>query len=345
VREVCCVWQHKQQEEKHKTIPVFVPHWGCPQSCLFCNQKKITGQKEEMTTERAREIIRQGIAKKKPDDVLEIGFFGGSFTGIPAGQQEALLGLAKEALDAGHVQGIRLSTRPDYINETVIHRLLRFDVTCVELGAQSMQDEVLLLNKRGHTAHQTRQAAKMIKDSGMKLGLQMMVGLPGDTEAMAMDTAEQFANMNADCVRIYPTLVICDTELQAWYKSGQYHPLSVDEAVSVCSRLYQYFTEKDIQVIRVGLLETEEGSLVAGPYHHAFGELVRSHLFYETILKALKKHLKKEWTVFVHPQDVSAVMGQKRENLIRLKEALSLEALHIVQDSEVTRGTVITEAK
>ncbi|MBQ4517797.1 MAG: radical SAM protein [Clostridia bacterium] len=320
---------------KHKTIPIFVPHWGCPCDCLFCDQKKITGLREEMTPERAALIIEEGISRKQPGDVLEIGFFGGSFTGIPAPKQEALLSLAHKAKLAGKVDGIRLSTRPDYINETVLKRLLSFGVTTVELGAQSMDDDVLAFNRRGHSAEQTKRAAQAIRESGIGLGLQMMIGLPGDSFEKAMMTAEEFAKLSPDCVRIYPTLVIRDTGLDELYKNGQYTPLSVEEAVWQCSRLYRFYTERNIEVIRMGLLDMKTEDLVAGPFHPAFGELVLSEVCYNSICMKMASITSDKVSVRVHPRFVSVLCGQKRRNIIRLQEEFGLHKIDIIQDESV----------
>ncbi len=322
---------------KHKTIPIFVPHRGCPKDCLFCDQKSITGQKEPMTPAKAAETIRIGIEHKKPDEILEIGFFGGSFTGIPASEQEAFLSLAYAAKEAGLVDGIRLSTRPDYINETVLERLKKYGVTCVELGAQSMDDTVLTLNRRGHTAKQTKVAAKMIQKSGISLGLQMMIGLPGNTEVGAMKTAEAFAELAPDCVRIYPTLVIRGTGLADLYKSGDYTPLTVSEAAEQCAALHQFFTERNITVIRMGLLQTEPETVVAGPMHPAFGELVLSRIFYHKLMPKLADCAGKRAEISVHPKDVSAVLGQNRENIEIIKEKSGLLKLLVMQDETIKR--------
>ncbi len=291
-----------------------------------------------MTPEKAAESIRIGIEHKKPDEILEIGFFGGSFTGIPISQQEALLSIAYEAKKAGFVDGIRLSTRPDYINETVLERLNQYGVTCVELGAQSMDDKVLALNRRGHTMEQTKTAANMIRKSGISLGLQMMVGLYGDTEEGAMKTAEEFAALSPDCVRIYPTLVIRGTGLCALYESGTYTPLTISEAVKQCADLYQFFTERNITVIRMGLLQTEPETVVAGPLHPAFGELVLSRIYYNKILPKLTGCAGREIEISVHPKDVSALCGQNRDNILAIKEKSGLAGLVILQDETIARG-------
>ncbi len=330
-------------KNKYKTIPIFVPHWGCPCDCLFCDQKKITGIREEMTPERAADIIETGILHKLPGEHLEIGFFGGSFTGIPVQKQENLLELAFKARESGKVDGIRLSTRPDYINEEVLDRLLHFGVTTVELGAQSMDDDVLSMSHRGHTVEQTRASARLIVNRGLGLGLQMMVGLPGDTAEKTAKTATEFCELKPDCVRIYPTLVIRGTALDELYQKGQYRPLSVEEAVTRCCFLYQYFTERNVDVIRMGLLQMKEEDISAGPYHPAFGELVQSAVFCEQLSQAICNFAQKNLVIHVHPRYLSIANGQKKSNIHQLKVKHGLDCLKMIPDEMVPWGEFFVE--
>ncbi len=321
-----------------------MPHLGCPGACLFCNQTRITGQQEAMTPERAKEIIETSLQNRQKGEYWEIGFFGGSFTGIPEKEQEALLKVAQEAVRAGLADGIRLSTRPDYINESVLERLVFYGVTTVELGAQSMDDAVLAANRRGHTARQTRKAAEAILAKGLHLGLQMMIGLPKDTPEKAMKTAEAFAAMKAECVRIYPTLVIRGTGLADLYEKGEYAPLTVDEAVSQCATLYGYFTEQNIDVIRMGLLEMPADDVLAGPFHPAFGELVMSAACYEELFAKLQNFKGDALQISVNPRYVSVFLGQGRKNIKKITEVLSLRSLEVIQDETVPWGkTKVTQ--
>ncbi|MBE7041037.1 MAG: radical SAM protein [Ruminococcaceae bacterium] len=326
---------------KHKTIPIFVPHWGCPQDCLFCNQKVITGQKEEMTGERAAEIIAAGLQNKKPGDVVEIGFFGGSFTGIPAKTQEALLTPAYEALSAGAVDGIRLSTRPDYISDSVLARMKRFGVTTIELGAQSMHDDVLLRCNRGHSAEQTEQAAKQIKEAGFSLGLQMMLGLPGDSFEKAVMTAERFIALAPGCVRIYPTLVLKGTGLATEYEAGRYQPVSLEDAVEQCAVLYDMFQKHNIDVIRMGLLDMEPEAICAGPYHPAFGELAMSRVCYKQLAEKVAPFTGKRILIKTHPRFVSTLVGQKRMNIRKLQTEFDIKQIEIEQDCTLGQNKFI----
>lgn len=332
---------HNAAVTRNKTIPIFVPHWGCPQNCLFCDQKKITGQKEEMTPARAAALIREGVAHKRQGDRLEVGFFGGSFTGIPAEQQEALLAVAYRALSAGEIDGIRLSTRPDYINAPILARLQRYGVTTVELGAQSTDDEILRLSRRGHTAAQIWQAAEQIRAADMQLGLQMMIGLPGDTAEKTEQTARDFIAMQAACVRIYPTLVIRGTALCDWYESGRYTPLSTEEAVERSSLVYRLFTDAGVTVLRIGLLQPEPTSLVAGPYHQAFGELVLSRTCLHRLAEDLVGFKGESLTLWVHPRYVSVLCGQKRCNIERLRQLVHTDKIRIIQSETVPYGRVL----
>ena len=322
---------------RHKTIPVFVPHWGCPQDCLFCNQKAITGQKEDVTAEYVSELITVTTQKAKSDDVIEVGFFGGSFTGIPVGIQEALLKPAYEALVAGKIHGIRLSTRPDYISESVLLRLKQFGVSTVELGAQSMDDSVLLKSRRGHNADQTIKAAKMIKNAGFHLGLQMMLGLPEDTFEKSVKTAEKFIELEPSCVRIYPTLVLKHTSLAKEYESGRYQVLTVEEAVEQCAVLYAMFKHKSIDVIRMGLLDMEPEAICAGPYHPAFGELVMSKVCYKRLAESVAPFAGRDIIIKTHPRYVSTLVGQKRANIRKLQEEFNIKKIEIEQDSALGR--------
>jgi len=325
--------------KKHKTIPVFVPHLGCPQDCLFCNQKKITGELQQVTAERVQELIQIAAKHKQERETLEIGFFGGSFTGISPAVQEALLKPALEAKKQGILDGIRLSTRPDYINQEVIDRLLRFGVTTVELGAQSMDDEVLKRANRGHEAVQTVEAARMIKANGLGLGLQMMIGLPGDTLKKTLQTAEAFCEMEPACVRMYPTLVIKETALAELWKANKYQPLSLDDAVDWCKQLYQIFTAKQIDVIRMGLLNMKPEDVLAGPYHPSFGELVLSAACYDELKKAVTGYPSKFLRLQMHPSYVSVLCGHRKKNIMKLKEEFGFEDIKIIHAESMRRGS------
>lgn len=301
---------------KQRIIPLFIPHAGCPNACVFCDQKKITG----MTTPVTPEIVRQEIDLSLPYAGVgaELAFYGGSFTAMPGNIQEGLLSAAEDYLRRGQLGSIRLSTRPDAIDRGVCERLHRYGVSTVELGCQSLDDEVLRLSDRGHTAGDTQQAVELLKEYGFSVILQMMTGLPGDDGKAARETAEKIIALQPDGVRIYPTVVLRGTKLEEMMKAGKYEPHTVEQAVEVCAEVYQRFLEESIPVIRVGLNPTEDlsgGEAVAGAYHPALGEKVLSRI-YRHWAEALLLDFSGTQAVFsVHPSRVSVMVGQKRENL------------------------------
>lgn len=329
--------------KKHINIPIFVPHLGCPNDCSFCNQKKITGVSTTVTAADVRETVENHLKTIDTNSCdIEIGFFGGSFTGIEPSLQEELLGAAYKFLNSGMINGIRLSTRPDYIDEIVLERLNRFGVTTVELGAQSMNDDVLKKNMRGHTAADTIKASALIKSYNIGLGHQVMLGLPTDTKETAIDTVKKIIELKPDCARIYPTLVIRDTMLAHWYENGSYMPLTLSDAINQSKEALKLFRQADINVIRIGLLSSDninpDADVLAGPYHPAFGELVESELVYDELCKQMASIDGETVEISVNPRFVSTLVGCKRENIKRLKETFRLRDIKIVQDGSVKLG-------
>ncbi len=323
-------------------IPVFVPHLGCPHACVFCNQRRITGQARPADAETVREAIRR--AQQIPCSAKrELAFYGGSFTAIEEERQIELLSAAKEAMEAGKIDAIRLSTRPDAIDASVLARLRAYDVETVELGAQSMDEAVLAACRRGHTVGDVRRASAMIKASGMRLVLQMMTGLPGDTPEKSLKTAEELIACMPDGVRIYPTVVVMDTELCGLWLAGMYREHSVEDAVSVCAQIVPLFEEAGIPVIRLGLNPTEDlsgGDAVAGAYHPALGELVKSRIFYNRASAQLSGIAPGSRVVLeVHPSQLSQMIGQHRENITRLREAFALADVR-VRPADVPCGEI-----
>lgn len=314
---------------KHFNIPLFVPHKGCPNDCVFCNQKRITSNIKSVTGEDVEKIISEHLKTLPQDAYIEAAFFGGSFTGIPMEEQKELLSVAKAYYDKGLISGIRLSTRPDYISYEILDLLKSKSVTTIELGVQSLDSEVLKKSNRGHDESVVIKASEMIKEYGFSLGLQMMTGLPGDTFEKSVETAEKFIKIKPDFVRIYPTLVIKDTELENMYNSGAYIPQSIDDAVRLCKHLKVNFLENDIQVIRVSLQPTDEispdASVVAGPFHPAFGELVDNEIFYDLISDITKDLTDCKVTVAVDVKDVSKAIGNKKINIKRLKSERNID--------------------
>ena len=311
---------------RHANIAFFVPHLGCPHQCSFCNQKNISGSAFSPSPAQVEKVCTKAAEQLENRDFpAEIAFFGGSFTAIDPALMRSLLKAAYPFVANGAFDGIRVSTRPDAINPAILKILKDYGVTTVELGAQSMDDAVLSQNARGHTAQQVAEASNLIRREGFSLGLQMMIGLPGETAEGYRETAKKIALLCPDGVRIYPSLVVEGTDLARWYREGRYIPLTVEEAVGKTAWLLRFFEEKGISVIRAGLHaeQTLEQSCIAGPYHPAFGELCYSRVWLDRLMERLEKDglSQKALEVFVSPSLLSQAIGQKRENIRRLSEA------------------------
>lgn len=308
---------------KHSNIALFVPHNGCPHACSFCDQRQITGHTSQPT---AQDVVNAVETAKKSlgSDIAnaELAFFGGSFTAIDQDYMTELLRAAYPYVASGELCGIRISTRPDAIDDEILDVLKQYGVTSIELGAQNMSDAVLSANHRGHTADDVRRASELIKNNGFSLGLQMMTGLYKSSDELDRYTAIELAELKPDTMRIYPTVVLKGTELYALYERGEYEPQKLDEAVRLCSELLQYFEEQGIQVIRLGLHDSDSlrESMAAGAYHPAFRELCESEILYRNSLAALKRNGIWEGVAefFVNPRSVSRFIGQKKKNLQRL---------------------------
>ncbi len=302
----------------HSNISIFVPHVGCPNKCSFCNQRYITGvNKAPMPTDVIEAV---NVAKKSPKfdpETTEIAFFGGSFTAINRNYMKDLLDTAYEFVKDGTVKGIRISTRPDAVDDEILEILKGCGVTAIELGAQSLIGRVLRMNNRGHTVQDVVNASELIKKYGFELGLQMMTGLYCDSDEGAIKTAKKVIEIKPDTVRIYPTIVLKDTDLGALYDDGKYKPQTLSEAVELASRLYTMFSENDIKVIRLGLHSIEEKAFKAGPWHPAFSELCQSNIMLNSALKLIKE--KGDYIIYVGKSDVSKMIGQKRSNILHLK--------------------------
>lgn len=308
---------------KHINVALFVPDEGCPHRCSFCNQKTISGKTKRLRTEDIDSAVKTAL-ESADCNKGEIAFFGGSFTAIDKDYMISLLERAKMYIDKGLFAGIRISTRPDCISEEILDILKHYGVTSIELGCQSMSDEVLRLNNRGHLAKDVVYSAGMIKSYGFELGVQMMTGLYGDDNETAIETAKKLIALSPDTARIYPTVVLENTELERLYKSGEYTPQSVDEAAELCSELLMMFHEKGIRVIRVGLHSggnVEEG-YVAGAYHPAFREICESRIYLRKVLSEIKRQgtPKGDLTVTVGSSYVSMMSGQKKFNSEKLRE-------------------------
>ncbi len=334
--------------KKQYIIPIFVPHLGCPNDCIFCNQKSISGQKSNMTKEKAKEIIENYLKSiDKENAQIEIAFFGGSFTAIEEERQEELLQVASEFVKSGQVESIRVSTRPDAIDKKILKRLKKYKVKTIELGVQSSNNYILKRINRGHTFEDVKRAAKLIRWNGFRLGVQMMVGLPESTTIDEINTAKELIKLKPKMVRIYPVLVIKNTPLEKELEKGTYKPLTLVQAVEVCKEIVRLFHDKNIDIIRIGLQPTDEISepgsekseVVAGPYHPAFRQLVESAMWYDAIVGKIKRlNVKvKEVEVTVNPVDANNVIGHKKENVKNLKELYDLN-LVLKQDSKMKQG-------
>ena len=334
--------------KKQYIIPIFVPHLGCPNDCVFCNQRSISGQQKMITKEDIEKTIEKYLENIKVQDAkIEVAFFGGSFTGIDEQKQEEFLQTAYEYIKQGKIESIRISTRPDYINKNILKRLKKYKVKTIELGVQSANDYILKRCSRGHTFSDVKKASRMIRWRGFKLGHQMMVGLPESTRLDEINTAKELIKLKPKMVRIYPVLVIKNTKLEKEFMEEKYVPLTVVQAVETCKELVSMFNKKGIEIIRIGLQNTDEitdpktegSEVVTGPYHPAFRQLVESGLWYDTIVAKIKKlNVKvKKVQVTVNPQDVNNVIGHKKENVIKLKDIYDVDLI-LKQDKNIKQG-------
>ncbi len=263
--------------KKQLIIPVFIPFAGCPHRCIYCNQQSITSTSGLPAMEEVEEVVRRHLSTWKGGGIKELAFYGGTFTALPHTLQKRYLECARRLMEEGAIDSVRISTRPDCVDKGTVEFLCSYGVKTVELGAQSMVDEVLELVERGHTAADTIEAFKVLRAADMTVGIQIMPGLPGDTEDTVLETAQQVVALSPQLVRIYPALVIRDTPLERLFSEGSYTPWPLEKMVRICARLYRLFTAEGIGVIRMGLQPTEGlvKSLISGPFHPAFGDLVR----------------------------------------------------------------------
>jgi len=303
---------------KHYNIPVFLPELACPFQCSYCNQSKISGQLCLPQVDEIKSLIERNIQTfPQIERKVEIAFFGGNFTGLPAKTQISYLDIAEEFVQKGLVQGIRLSTRPDYIDGSKLELLKKYSVKTIELGAQSLDDEVLSLSGRGHTSQDVFDAAGLILNHGFRLGLQMMIGLPGDAFEKARATANKIIAAGAHETRIYPCLVIKDTQLEKLYQQGSYTALSLNQAVEWTSELLNLFELGGVRVIRIGLHPSEElngSGLIAGPYHPSFKELVMTSLWRKLFEKESNWPKTRKMKIHVNPKEINFAVGYMATN-------------------------------
>lgn len=327
---------------KKVTVPFFISHAGCPHRCVFCDQTKIAGESNPLPGEA--EILDKIRAYRETSGgkPLEVAYFGGSFTSLPRSSREALLDPLQPLLGTGEVSGIKVSTRPDSIDATVARFLMKRGVRIVELGVQSMDDEVLEFAGRGHGALHVTRAAGFLKKEGIRVGVQLMPGLPGDTERKSLQSLHRVLDLRPDFLRIYPTVVIAGTELERLYKEGRYAPLTRESAVRLCKMMLHRALKAGVPVIRIGLQPTDDlrrdGVVVAGPYHPAFRQIVESDLCLD-LLRLLTERLSAPGdalTIECFPSRVSDVMGQRKINIERIMKDFGVVVTEVRRNAELS---------
>jgi len=333
--------------EKPFVIPVFIPHSGCPHRCAFCNQWAVTGRRQDPTSDQLKREIEDFLRFKGPRRKgVQVAFYGGNFLGLPIEGIRRMMDSVCPFLQSGRVDAVRFSTRPESVTADRLDALGKIPIAAVELGAQSMDDAVLSRSRRGHTVKDTQAAVGLLKRRGYPVGLQLMVGLPGEDRHSLMLTAARAADLSPDSVRIYPTLVFENSLLARWFRDGTYTPLTLDEAVARSQVLYQAFTQRNIRVIRMGLQSTpalQNGkSILAGPFHPAFGELVMSAIFLEKARQALRANppASRSAVVRVHPQSLSKMRGLKNQNLTILRSRFQLRCIAVLPDPSLCKDAV-----
>ena len=326
---------------KHYNIPIFIPELACPNRCIYCNQRHISGQLQAVKPEEIKQIIEQHLATFIRPSEVELAFFGGSFTGIDEKDMLTYLQIVQPYIEQGEIKSIRISTRPDYINEKILDILQQYNVKDIELGAQSLNEEVLAFAKRGHTVRDVENASQLIKSYGFSLGLQMMIGLPLDTVEKSKETAKKILKLGAESTRIYPTLVINNTDLADLYRQNKYKALSLDEAVDWTTEIYKIFSQSSIKILRIGLHPSEAlingTELLAGPFHVSFKELVLTKIWQEKFEK-LPINTK---TILVNPREINYAIGYNSKNKQLLQKKFPY--LKFISDSNVELGTFIAQ--
>lgn len=312
--------------KKHSNIPIFIPELACPHQCVFCNQEKIIGTQSIPQPEDVKGIVERYLETMPENRVINIAFFGGSFTGIPVDLQEQYLREAFGFVEKGRISGIRLSTRPDYVNETVLELLKKYGVTTIELGAQSTSREVLHKSGRGHTPEDIRDASDLICKYGFELGLQMMIGLPEDTYERSIQTANDIVSFGARSTRIYPAIVVKGTALERLYREGKYIPLSLEQAVDWTKDIVHIFEENNVSIIRMGLHPSEElvkgKSLIDGPFHTSFKEMVMTRIWKDIIdteLQSNNPNISNKIKISVSDRQIHNAIGYSQTNREQLR--------------------------
>lgn len=333
-------------KNKHYIIPLFIPHLGCPHDCVFCNQKSITGSSYKIDGELVENTINEYLKTiKNENSTIEVSFFGGTFTAIPIPLQKELLNVAKRYKDEGLIDYIRMSTRPDYIDDDILRHLCEYTVDIIELGVQSLDREVLLKSGRGHDEDDVKNASRLIIQYGITLGHQMMLGLPGDSFEKDILTAQKIIEMRPEIVRIYPSLVIRNTPMEILYNRGEYKPYSLESAVEISKQIMGMFLANNIKVIRVGLQPTEEinigGEFIDGPFHPAFRELVEGSAYNDMIFEILSKMNYKTVNISLNPKDISKLYANKKIFFNDMKRQININNIKIIQDENIVIGNFV----
>ena len=326
--------------KKHVNIPIFIPHYGCPNDCVFCNQRKITGKPSYSKDSVINEIDTALSTVDTENSSVELAFFGGSFTAIPRNEMLGLLEISDRYIKSGAISGVRLSTRPDAISEEILDILACHGVKTIELGLQSFSDKVLSASRRGHTALDSEKACRLIKQRGFTLIGQMMVGLPLSTVEDEINTARSICALGCDGARVYPTVVFPDTRLMEMTKSGSYTPLTTEAAVERTAEVLSVFADNGVRVIRIGLCsnETLRDPVYEGSYHPSVGELSLNRFYLKKMTEKLSKMpdtLGKTVVFSVSKGKISQAVGQKRYNVLRIKEIFKLKDVKIKENDDL----------
>ena len=337
---------------RHVNIPIFIPHLGCPNQCIFCNQRYISGTVDFDVTQ-VRALIEETLCTVADGDTCEIAFFGGSFTGIDRTLMIELLDIAEEYVRAGKIIGTRMSTRPDYISEEIIEILNGYTITCVELGIQSMNDEVLTYLKRGHTVQDTVNAANLLKSNGYGFVGQMMIGLPTSTSQDEIYCADMICRLGAFAARIYPTVVFRKTELEELTCNGEYIPLTLEEAVNRAADVLRVFNNNNVECIRIGLCDSEnlhsDATYVDGPNSPSIGEMVLSRLYFTNICEMIDKSScmteKMNLLLRCSKGKTSQVIGHRKKNILELKNRYGFSKISVFEDAKLEDKELKLEMK
>lgn len=310
--------------KKHAIIPIFIPHLGCPNDCVFCNQRAITARSEAPTAESVRQTIEEWLGTLEPRkaeglETIEVAFYGGSFTGLSIEEQSYYLAVAKDYLDSRRIDAVHLSTRPDYIDRAILDNLRKYGVATIELGVQSFDDDVLKASNRGHDSAAVYKAVDLIKEYGFRLGIQLMIGLPGDSLETCIYSAKEAAKLKPELARLYPTIVLDDTKLLEMYQSGEYQALSREEAVLRTKEMYRILDNAGIFIMRIGLKSTDiigsGGAVNGGTYHPAFRQLVESAIIRDKLEPKLAEICSPaKVNVFTNSDWFSNLIGNNKEN-------------------------------